>query len=251
MSPSQSSGRGGSRRNLRRVGGGFDIFSKRQPRPQTDNRTLREEKPTLVAAPAMWAGGLRGDMRERQIQGGSASSYPSDGDMTLYDYAVMLRTDLDNAKKTIIKLRNDCKGTDEVKRQLMEAREALDASLESGHAAEIREHENRRRYEQNLHKLNLVKEKVQAEKEILEQKLETERQAQVDLVIALQAEIRFAQSKYKAVREELNAAVAGWDHERKRVSEIQSYWHHNQALVSQDSKPKSDDLIDISVLRGT
>ena len=29
--------------------------------------------------------------------------------------------------------------------------------------AQIREHENRRRYEQNLHKLNLVKEKVQAE----------------------------------------------------------------------------------------
>ena len=61
-------------------------------------------------------------------------------------------------------------------------------------------------------------------------KLEAERQAQVDLVIALQAEIRFAQSKYKAVREELAAAVVGGDHERKRVAEIQSYWHHNQKL---------------------
>jgi len=123
------------------------------------------------------------------------------------------------------------------------------------------------RYEGNLHKLNLVKEKIQSEKESLQAKLEVrereahslsrpthtrsrsplmsagtreccsdpssarleaERQAQVDLVIALQAEIRFAQSKYKAVREELAAAVVGWDHERKRVAEIQSYWHHNQ-----------------------
>jgi hypothetical protein len=122
--------------------------------------------------------------------------------------------------------------------------------MEREHASELREHEHRRRYESNLHKLNLVKEKIQQEKETIENKLEAERQAnpppylwqvdeywlppppgpqaQVDLVIALQAEIRFAQTKYKAVREELAAAVVGWDHERKRVAEIQSYWHHNQ-----------------------
>ena len=101
-------------------------------------------------------------MRERQVEG---MQYPSDGDMTLYDYAVMLRADLDNAKKTIVRLRNENKEVRELKQQLVECREALDASMEREHAAELREHEHRRRYEQNLHKLNLVKEKIQSEKE--------------------------------------------------------------------------------------
>ena len=84
----------------------------------------------------------------RQVLGGSP--YPSDGDLTLYDYAVMLRGDLDNAKKTIVRLRTENKEVKELKQQLVECREALDASMEREHGAELRGHEHRRRFKRRL-----------------------------------------------------------------------------------------------------
>jgi len=62
----------------------------------------------------------------------------------------MLRGDLDNAKKTIVRLRTENKEVKELKQQLVECREALDASMEREHGAELRGHEHRRRFKRRL-----------------------------------------------------------------------------------------------------